>query len=358
MSELYHHGIVGQKWGTRHGPPYPLDGDKSLRISRSSKPSSGYKPNTPDMHNREQSKYEKEIEKIPKEVIKKWSKSDIKNYCKYRESGITKEYSINIIKQDQKTRKAIIIGSAVVAAAIVGYIAYKKIDSGEVNELVERGKMWLKGSDVTFDNAFHKLNVKDKVDTDVDSIFHNFADKINPDYGKPGTTNNCRRCTFAYEIRRRGYDVMATKTHDGTGQTSIGILSALDTDKNYSPFIAFTKKGQDLIRDTFADYSGQGKDELLPTSVNDIFDKYGVFRRYPNGSRGELAVTWKPGGAHSMAWEIIDNKPVIFDCQTHKKYTNAEEFFEIYKYVRNMYATRLDNLTLDPKFLLRWVQNA
>ena len=24
MSELYHHGIKGQKWGVRNGPPYPL----------------------------------------------------------------------------------------------------------------------------------------------------------------------------------------------------------------------------------------------------------------------------------------------------------------------------------------------
>lgn len=24
MNELYHHGVQGQKWGVRHGPPYPL----------------------------------------------------------------------------------------------------------------------------------------------------------------------------------------------------------------------------------------------------------------------------------------------------------------------------------------------
>lgn len=40
--EIYHHGILGQKWGVRNGPPYPLDSDFKLkknkkfrRISRS-----------------------------------------------------------------------------------------------------------------------------------------------------------------------------------------------------------------------------------------------------------------------------------------------------------------------------------
>ena len=33
--ELYHHGIKGQKWGVRNGPPYPLDhnGDRRRKIS-------------------------------------------------------------------------------------------------------------------------------------------------------------------------------------------------------------------------------------------------------------------------------------------------------------------------------------
>jgi len=28
-SDLQHHGILGQKWGRRNGPPYPLDGSVS-----------------------------------------------------------------------------------------------------------------------------------------------------------------------------------------------------------------------------------------------------------------------------------------------------------------------------------------
>ena len=28
--ELFHHGVKGQKWGVRNGPPYPLDREKSV----------------------------------------------------------------------------------------------------------------------------------------------------------------------------------------------------------------------------------------------------------------------------------------------------------------------------------------
>ena len=33
--ELYHHGIKGQTWGVRRGPPYPLEDGRSNRPSKS-----------------------------------------------------------------------------------------------------------------------------------------------------------------------------------------------------------------------------------------------------------------------------------------------------------------------------------
>jgi hypothetical protein len=35
-TELMHHGIPGQKWGVKHGPPYPLDAkvSRDVRIER------------------------------------------------------------------------------------------------------------------------------------------------------------------------------------------------------------------------------------------------------------------------------------------------------------------------------------
>lgn len=37
-SELYHHGIAGQKWGEQNGPPYPLDKKVSLAVKRGMTP--------------------------------------------------------------------------------------------------------------------------------------------------------------------------------------------------------------------------------------------------------------------------------------------------------------------------------
>ena len=70
---LAHHGILGQKWGKRNGPPYPLD---------------------PENH----SKAEKEAAK--------------------KKSGMSDETK-------QKLKKAAIIGAAVVGTALIAYGAYK-----------------------------------------------------------------------------------------------------------------------------------------------------------------------------------------------------------------------------------------
>lgn len=91
---------------------------------------------------------------------------------------------------------------------------------------------------------------------------------------------------------------------------------------------------------------------------NEVFDK---LSELPNGARGEVGLEWLGGGAHSMAFEIINNKAVIFDCQTGKKYVRNEfddkSFDQVISRLEKLSYTRLDNLVLNDDFLERWVKN-
>lgn len=169
---------------------------------------------------------------------------------------------------------------------------------------------------------------------------------INPGYGAPGTKMNCRRATFAYEMRRRGNDVKATKSKYASGQTDKGVKSAIGDKKQKfeSPWgekdISKSVKG-------FSRSSPQKKADTIFTALS----------THPNGARGELGVAWSLGGGHSIAWEIVKNKPVIFDTQNGKTYNSAESFAKFTPIVSAAAHTRLDNKKIDPEFIKRWVTN-
>ncbi len=194
-------------------------------------------------------------------------------------------------------------------------------------------------------------------------IFDNVvAGRINPGYGAPGTSNNCRRCTFAYELSRRGYEVSATKTLKGTGQNEYGLLSAMDASGQRHT------AGRHILNVLNGDETAL---ELLERAVlngsfgvpiktkrgqvhKDIFE---TLSQMPNGARGELCVKYSAGNRHSMAWEIVHNKPIIFECQASKMYDSQESFASHASRITNAAVSRLDNVSLNYDFLRKWVKN-
>lgn len=271
-----------------------------------------------------------------------------------------------------KNEKTLLIGGAAVGTAVVAYATYKFIDSGEANRSIMKGKALLDGTKP----EFKKNPLLAKTDLNPIQLHAMVASPINPRYGDIGTKNNCRRATFAYEMRRRGYDVMATKTAQGTGQTLAGNFNAMNPNQKIvnggipgilargfkeerakklnpdaaTPFIDFMKDG-----------SAWGKnpikfDNVTPTKRSErIFEE---LSKLPNGARGELGMKWNMGGGHSMVWEIVKGRPVIFDTQAGHKWESAAEFMKDAARMGEAGYTRLDNVALNEDFLMRWLKNA
>lgn len=255
--------------------------------------------------------------------------------------------------------RKVAIGAVFIATLIAAKILHSKIDSGEAKVLIEDGKAFFSKKSTP---KFKENSDLSKWNMSAEELYSKVVTPINPGYGSRGTKNNCRRATFAYEMRRRGYDVKATKTDLGTGQGIIGLYNSLgDSTKKpiksgreaYGNKAAFEsmlmlQKG----RQGFTNHSEFDRENAMTRMFSEI-------SKNPNGSRGELGVYWTFGSGHSMAWEVIQGQPVIFDAQTRKRYDpGSKELDSLMKQTGKVVINRLDDLPLDQEFLRRWVQNA
>lgn len=230
----------------------------------------------------------------------------------------------------------VLVGIGLALAAHVAIGAYSNLrDSGKHHQK--------KNANVAFKK---KPELAKKMDAD--EILDKVVKPTNPDFPGMGTKMNCRRCTLTYEMRRRGYDVEATKTFWATGQETSGIRQAT---QNYNQGKGESPWGQKQI----------GGEKKFPSQASSEARSNAIFSalaQHPEGARGELAVEWDMMGGHSMAWEVVKGKPVIFDAQSSKVYKDAASFKENAGSVVDAAYTRTDNIKLDEHFLKRWMINA
>lgn len=169
MGEYYiaHHGIPGQKWGVRHGPPYPLR------------------------------KYAKGVEShAPKKV--KTSRGGIATFAigtgsmaltvALAASGMIVPYL------GLASITAMVSGASLMAKEIPARIKSKKI----VDQIIEERE----DAPIDEETGLKKKTKEYSIEEDVS--------RVNPEYNaKTGTTQNCALCSITYDMRRRGYDVSA-----------------------------------------------------------------------------------------------------------------------------------------------------
>lgn len=256
---LYHHGILGQHWGKKNGPPYPLDaGDHSA-----SEKKAGWR----------------------KSLSKSGVDKDEKNGYN-KDTGEKKKFTLT-----SNQKKAIAIGAAAVATGLVMYGAYKM---GALDKFIGSGKDALHGglesigkasvSDITNETSksvsasIRKLN---KPESLAESLKN-----ANPYRGK-GDDNSCTHAAVAGFLRQHGFDVVLEPTK-GIMQNQNGVIERCF--KNAKTFdgsaIKFGKSPKDAA-------------EML-------------VRRFGENAEGVCGVQWFGGrGGHTFNWKI-ENGVVTF----------------------------------------------
>lgn len=174
--ELSHHGIAGQKWGHRNGPPYPLDAsahskaEKDAMASKSGSSSSG---------------------------------SDVSVGKKFVADNAKSGWSD--LSSDEQM---VLIELGVLTTAIAVSATASKI-----HEVKERKRL-----DKKLDDMYENREIKTLAD--VPKLNKKMSAEesmkiVNPDFPEEGSVQNCMLCTTAMIMREKGYNVKANKIDEG-----------------------------------------------------------------------------------------------------------------------------------------------
>ena len=279
---LAHHGILGQRWGRRNGPPYPLDeSDHSVAEKKNlSKSLSGKRHE--EMYNRN--------------VKSTSNKSEKKDF--------------NLTDQQKKYIK---IGAAVAGAALVTAGSIYLAKSGKLDDIVLNGKratekIFKTGGKVTKNldeavegvfkkdpNFIHDINVDFKgINPNYNST--NFHLLSSLDNKTPIDRVNCSACTASYELKCRGFKTIAQLVDTRT----MPVDDLMN--KMYKNPVSETKR--------FNNWNGLSR----------------TLRKQGRGARGNLIVPFIGGGSHSIAYEVDKHGKIWYlDTQAGGKFKSIKE---------------------------------
>lgn len=231
--DLTHHGIKGQKWGTRNGPPYPLESGAHTAVEKTG---------------------------IGRSYIEK-------NFGKCQNK--------KLVGMDPVTAYLITYTALIATAVAVNEIMYSTDKKNNVNSNT---------SDIQ-----KKISGKHSAAQDLKAVNPDFADQTDM-----GARVNCTMCSAAYELRRRGYDVVAQKTTMG-------------------------RKPVDAAK-----WFGMTNKDLQTYKTRDQFSS--ALEKEPDGARGLTFTSYGMFNTHHcMIWEKKNGQIFISDGQCNAAPTSIKE---------------------------------
>lgn len=291
---LMHHGIKGQKWGVKHGPPYPLDAKEHKQVVKGAGTSS--KPK---------------------------AKSESKQ--KSKDGLFVELYLVGL-------GLSALSAAYVKARKAIGNRTDNKIEE-KFNELINN-----KDTEAKYDKKTG-FKLKDREMTEKEDLKAANPLRSNDTYTK-STRYNCVYCSHAYELRRRGFDVMAKLSKEPVSTEKIFGVYPKAKPVLFDPFECFDldDKGRP---NGFVKIKNVAKaKERYAKARNEIKKQ---FRNLASeeGSRGYLSIQWRNGGGHLTTYFVKDGKVKIADPQSGKILTFNEEYLD--KVICG-FAIRTDNI--------------
>ena len=306
--QLYHHGILGQQWGKRNGPPYPLgSSDHSPRERRLG--------------------WRKSLDKKPSKQYNKSKGLTDEQKTALKVGAIATGTALAVVggvylAKTGKLDDLIMLGRSRVGHVVgdsksgsIGDSAQKVADSvaKQTKESVERV------------NGFKKLPRKESIDEAIKNA--------NPLKGTVEGKNNCSACGFATFMRMQGYDVVAKSTN-GEMQNMNGMVE--ECFKNAK------------VIDGSAIKFGKS-----PEDASQMLTK-----KFGENAQGVCAVQWfgKSSG-HVFNWAIKDGSTEFFDGKNGQNDATIRKLYwrMIDKY-GNLQIARLDNAEIIPEKIAKYVE--
>lgn len=334
-NELYHHGILGQRWGKRNGPPYPL---KASDHSASEKKAG-------------------------------WRKSLDKE--KDLDTSKSSSYNSEKKKFQLTDKQKEFVGRAIGSAAVIGAAVYLQksglmlqIVSGLSDRTIDLGKAsadshGLEFSGTPVDGLFNpKEFSSDDFLSPTDDItqfptIKDFPEKLTPEYLIHDLENvnplngqsNCVACAITEYFRSRGYDV-AARSRDGNQLSEnfliseVGLLfNGFENQFHKVPANLNVMQSADRVRRDILK-NGEGSSGIFAVNYSD--DQIALMKT--------LDPSFKDTG-HAISWRVMNGKVLFMDGQ--KSYSGDGYFEHLIATAdpNKVFVGRLDNLEIDPTFI-------